>query len=114
MIHPCLFAVELQVVLIYVNDIIITGDNDYEFNILKHSLQHKFAIKDLGVLKYFLGIQIETSTKGLFLNQRKHVMDLLKEANICDAKPAIATSLEANLHLAWKASHCQRLAIIRG
>ncbi|KAK9941249.1 hypothetical protein M0R45_017863 [Rubus argutus] len=52
------------VVLIYVDDLIVTGDNVEEINILKQSLQRKFAIKDLGPLKYFLGIEMTTSHKA--------------------------------------------------
>ncbi|CAL2240436.1 unnamed protein product [Prunus armeniaca] len=91
-------AVGKLVVLIYVDDLIITGDNAEEISKLKQSLQQRFAIKDLGVLKYFLGIEMATSHKGLFLNQRKYVLDLLKEANMNNAKPAI-TPLDSKLKL---------------
>lgn len=91
-------AVGKLVVLIYVDDLIITGDNAEEISKLKQSLQQRFAIKDLGVLKYFLGIEMATSHKGLFLNQRKYVIDLLKEANMSNAKPAI-TPLDSKLKL---------------
>ena len=76
------------VVLIYVDDLIVTGDNSEEVHFLKQALQRKFALKDLGRLKYFLGIELATSQKGLFLNQRKYVLDLLKDANLVDCKPA--------------------------
>ncbi|KAM1987067.1 hypothetical protein ACFX15_034380 [Malus domestica] len=76
------------VVLIYVDDLIIIGDNISEIKTLKQSLHQKFAIKDLGPLKYFLGIEVATSLKGLFLNQRKYVLDLLDEANMMECKPA--------------------------
>lgn len=46
-------------------------------------------MKDLGKLKYFLGIKMATLKKGLFLNQIKYVMDLLKETDFIDCKPAI-------------------------
>ncbi|XP_068329676.1 uncharacterized mitochondrial protein AtMg00810-like [Pyrus communis] len=89
-------AVNKLVVLIYVDDLIITGDNPDEICNLKQSFRQRFAIKDLGILKYFLGIEMETSHKGLFLNQRKYVLDLLKEANMSDAKPAI-TPLDSKI-----------------
>ncbi|KAM1687292.1 hypothetical protein ACFX2K_035287 [Malus domestica] len=76
------------VVLIYVDDLIIIGDNISEIKTLKQSLHQKFVIKDLGPLKYFLGIEVATSSKGLFLNQRKYVLDLLDEANMMECKPA--------------------------
>ncbi|XP_050157515.1 uncharacterized mitochondrial protein AtMg00810-like [Malus sylvestris] len=84
--------------LIYVDDIIITGDNVNEINALKCSLHQQFAIKDLGVLKYFLSIEMATSSKGLFLNQRKYVVDLLDEAHMLDCKPA-RTPLISKLQL---------------
>ncbi|KAM2668187.1 hypothetical protein EV2_019802 [Malus domestica] len=91
-------AVGKLVVLIYVDDLIITGDNAEEISKLKQSLQQRFAIKDLGVLKYFLGIEMATSHKGLFLNQRKYILDLLKDAKMSDAKPA-NTPLDSKLKL---------------
>ncbi|XP_068328083.1 uncharacterized mitochondrial protein AtMg00810-like [Pyrus communis] len=86
------------VVLIYVDDIIITGDNIDEIHTLKHSLHQQFAIKDLGVLKYFLGIELATSPKGLFLSQRKYVIDLLQEVKMMDCKPT-RTPLDSKLKL---------------
>ncbi|KAB2625777.1 hypothetical protein D8674_017437 [Pyrus ussuriensis x Pyrus communis] len=91
-------AASKLVVLIYVDDLIITGDNAAEITTLKQSLQQQFAVKDLGVLKYFLGIEMAYSYKGLFLNQRKYVVDLLKDANMSDAQPAL-TPLDSKLKL---------------
>ncbi|XP_050156220.1 uncharacterized mitochondrial protein AtMg00810-like [Malus sylvestris] len=75
---------EKLVVLIYVDDLIVKGDNIEEINSLKHALQVRFALKDLGTLKYFLGIEMATSSKGLFLNQRKYILNLLKDADMVD------------------------------
>ncbi|KAM1401398.1 hypothetical protein ACFX1X_028606 [Malus domestica] len=86
------------VVLIYVDDLIITGDNVAEIEALKVSLCQTVAIKDLGKLKYFLGIEMATSSKGLFLHQRKYVLDLLQEAKMLDCKPAI-TPVDSKLRL---------------
>ncbi|XP_068319518.1 uncharacterized mitochondrial protein AtMg00810-like [Pyrus communis] len=86
------------VVLIYVDDLIITCDNAFEIEALKASLHQTFAIKDLRKLKYFLGIEMETSRRGLFLNQQKYVMDLLKEAEFTNCKP-VATPIDNKLKL---------------
>ncbi|KAM2907145.1 hypothetical protein COP2_046815 [Malus domestica] len=86
------------VVLIYVDDLIITGDNMDELEALKRSLHQQFAIKDLGSLKYFLGIEMATSSKSLFLNQRKYVLDLLDEAHMVNCKPT-RTPLASKLQL---------------
>ncbi|GKB83042.1 retrovirus-related pol polyprotein from transposon RE2, partial [Tanacetum coccineum] len=69
-----------------------------QHNLVKNDLQQRFPIKDLGPLKYFLGIELATSSKGLFLNQRKYVMDLLKDSNMLYSKP-VATPLDSKLKL---------------
>ena len=55
-------------------------------------------MKDLGSLKYFLGIEMDLSTQGLFLNQRKYILDLLDESNMTACKPA-PTPLHSKLKL---------------
>nr|GEV92212.1 ribonuclease H-like domain-containing protein [Tanacetum cinerariifolium] len=65
--------------LVYVDDIIITGNIVYEIKEFKVFLKPKFMIKDLGKLKYFLGIEVIDTEKGICLNQRKYVLDLLFE-----------------------------------
>ena len=75
------------IVLVYVDDIVITGNDQTEIIKLKKLLHEKFAIKDLGALKYFLGLEIAYSKKGIFLNQRKYVLDLLQETGKLGVKP---------------------------
>lgn len=53
-------------VLIYINDLIITSDHNITIINLKRVLNHKFAIKDLGALKYFFSLEMATSHKELF------------------------------------------------
>ena len=64
-------------VLVYTDDLIITGSNETSVAKLKVDLQRQFSIKDLGKLKYFLGIEMATSSKGVFLNQQKYILDML-------------------------------------
>ncbi|KAG7556889.1 Reverse transcriptase RNA-dependent DNA polymerase [Arabidopsis suecica] len=78
----------IVVVLIYVDDLIISGDNKEGINTTKTFLKSTFDIKDLGELKYFLGIEVCRSPEGLFLSQRKYTLDLLNETGYEDAKPA--------------------------
>jgi hypothetical protein len=58
-------------VLIYVDDILLTGNNLQEMERLKKFLLKRFRIKDLGDLKYFLGIEFSKSKKGIFMSQKK-------------------------------------------
>nr|GEV29916.1 ribonuclease H-like domain-containing protein [Tanacetum cinerariifolium] len=73
--------------LVYVDDIIITGNNVVEIENFKVFLKSKFMIKDLGKLKYFLGIEVVDTEKGICLNQRKYVLDLLSEYGMLACKP---------------------------
>ncbi|GJS67380.1 ribonuclease H-like domain-containing protein, partial [Tanacetum coccineum] len=72
--------------LVYVDDIIITSNNVAEIEKFKVFLKSKFMIKDLGKLKYFLGIEVVDTEKGIFLNQRKYVLDLLSEYDMLACK----------------------------
>ncbi|CAI8592097.1 unnamed protein product [Vicia faba] len=69
--------------VVYVNDIVITKSDSKGINKLKAFLQTKFQTKDLGVLKYFLGIEV---TKEIFLSQGKCVLDLLSETDMMRSK----------------------------
>ena len=64
---------------IYVDDIIVTRNDSGEQLKLQKYLSQEFEMKDLGDLKYFLGIEVVRSKNSIFLSQRKYVMDLLTE-----------------------------------
>ncbi|KAK3032090.1 hypothetical protein RJ639_036304 [Escallonia herrerae] len=70
------------VVLVYVDDVIITGTNSDRICKLKNYLDTKFHIKNLGKLNYFLGIEVVRSPAGIFLSQRKYVLDILAECGL--------------------------------
>ena len=65
--------------LIYVDDIIVTRNDEREKHDVKHRLEKEFKIKELGKLKYFLSIEVAYSTQGIFISQQKYVTDLLAE-----------------------------------
>jgi len=69
-------------VLIYVDDIIVTGTNFIAISDMISNLQQDFALKDLGPLSYFLGIQATRNSKGIHLYQSKYIMDLLHKSKI--------------------------------
>ncbi|KAG5556472.1 hypothetical protein RHGRI_006920 [Rhododendron griersonianum] len=74
-------------VLIYVDDILLTGNDLQEMARLKSFLLKHFRIKDLGDLKYFLGIEFSRSRKGIFMSQRKYALDILEDAGLLGARP---------------------------
>lgn len=66
-------------VLVYVDDIIITGNNDDAIAEIKQFFAQSFSIKDLDNLRYFLGIEVSQSKQGIFLCQIKYTLDLREE-----------------------------------
>ncbi|BBH03624.1 hypothetical protein Prudu_014548 [Prunus dulcis] len=80
------------------DDIIMTGDDIKEISKLKIHLAKEFDIKDLGTLRYFLGIEVAHSKEGIFVSQRKYVLDLLTETGMLACKPA-DTPIEQNHRL---------------
>ncbi|XP_024172222.1 uncharacterized mitochondrial protein AtMg00810-like [Rosa chinensis] len=67
---------------------IITGNDESAIHNLKNFLSNNFRIKDLGNLKYFLGVEVARSKKGIAISQRKYTLDLLDDAGLLDARPA--------------------------
>jgi len=78
----------IAILAVYVDDIIITGDDEVEVKRLKENLSKEFEVKDLGQLRYFLGIEVARSQKGILLTQRKYVLDLLNETGMLGCRPA--------------------------
>ena len=83
------------ILIVYVDDIIITGDDQTEIQNLKNRLAAEFEIEDLGQLHYFLGMEAARSKEGLTLCQRKYVLDLLTETGLLGCK-AVETPIEQN------------------
>jgi Reverse transcriptase (RNA-dependent DNA polymerase) len=91
----------ITIILVYVDNIIIIGDNLEEIKRVKVQLKENFDIKDLGLLKYFLGIEIVRSPKGLFISQRKYTLDLLKETEKLGCK-LVSTPIDSKYKLNTK------------
>ena len=93
-------AKKVVILVVYVDDVVVTGDDDSEISNLKSFLKTEFEIKDLGLLKYFLGIEMARSRCGIAISQRKYILDLLKETRKQGAKP-VDTPIEQNhgLHI---------------
>ena len=65
---------------------------------LKRFLHSQFCLKDLGNLKYFLGIEVSSSKNGMFISQRKYVLEIIKDAGLLGATP-IDTPMKRELKL---------------
>jgi hypothetical protein len=85
-------ATTFTVLLVYVDDIILAGNSLSEFSIIKSILHASFRIKDLGQLKYFLGLEVAHSKEGISLCQRKYCLDLLSDSGLTHSKPVSTPS----------------------
>lgn len=97
---PSLFVCHSQhgivvLLLIYEDDIILTRDNPRLIDWFITHLGKEFAVKDLGYLHYFLGIEVHSSPDGLYLYQAKNACDLLARAQMSNCKP-ISTPMAIN------------------
>jgi hypothetical protein len=84
--------------LLYVDDMIITGDDHSGISDFKLFLHQQFEMKDLGHLSYFLGLEVSSDSTGYYLSQAKYASDLLSRAGLTDTK-IVSTPLEMNARL---------------
>lgn len=91
-------------ILVYVDDVIVTGSNSQLLSPVLHSLAQRFSIKDPVDLHYFWGIEITRSASGLHLMQRRYILDLLTRVNMLDAKP-VSTPMQTKPKLTLRDSH---------
>src|SRR3954466_15836933 len=70
----------IVILILYVDDMVITGSDSAAISSLKQHLQNEFEMKDLGFLRYFLGIEVAYSSRGYLLSQQKYISDILARA----------------------------------
>lgn len=75
--------------LIYVDDISVTGSSQKAIAALLQDLKKDFALKDLGELHYFLGIEVSQGKDGILLSQEKYAGDILTHVGMTNCKPSI-------------------------
>ncbi|XP_020418045.1 uncharacterized protein LOC109948747 [Prunus persica] len=97
-LFTCKNGKSFTALLIYVDDILIIGNNVVAINSLKQFLHTGFRIKDLGDLKYFLGIEVSRFKQGICISQRKYTLEILKDAGILGARP-VSFPMEQNIKL---------------
>ncbi|CAH9100057.1 unnamed protein product [Cuscuta europaea] len=90
--NKCIYLV------VYVDDIVIAGNDDQGIALLKQHLFSKFQTKDLGKLRYFLGIEVAQSQNGIALSQRKYALDILEETGLLDCR-SVNTPMDPNVKL---------------
>ncbi|WJZ88029.1 hypothetical protein VitviT2T_007363 [Vitis vinifera] len=89
---------KITALIVYVDDMVVTGNDPEERKVLQNYLSREFEMKDLGPLKYFLRIEVSQSSEGIFLSQRKYALDLLQETGMSGCQP-VNTPIEKGLKL---------------
>ncbi|RVX12128.1 Retrovirus-related Pol polyprotein from transposon RE1 [Vitis vinifera] len=89
---------KIATLIVYVDDMVVTGNDPEERKALQNYLSREFEMKDLDPLKYFLGIEVSRSSEGIFLSQRKYALDLLQETGMSGCQP-VNTPIEKGLKL---------------
>ena len=84
--------------VVYVDDIVITRNDQEKIAQLKEHLFSHFQTKDLGKFEYFLGIEVAQSKDGIIISQRKYALDILKETGMSDCGP-IDSPMDSNQKL---------------
>lgn len=75
------------VILVYVDDMVITRNDISSIEVLKIFLHNFFLMKDLGKLKYFLGMEVAQSKQGISISQCKCTLDILDNMGLLCASP---------------------------
>ena len=82
----------------YVDNILLIGNNPDCVTSLKKLLDDRFGLKDLGSLRYFLGLEVARTEASISLTQRKYALEILKDTGFLGSKP-VRFSMEQNLRL---------------
>lgn len=78
---------ELIIVSLYVDDLLIIGSNPSKVDEFKEAMNCEFEMTDLGIMSYFLGMEINQTSSGIFVNQRRYAVDVLKRFGMDKCKP---------------------------
>jgi len=89
---------EMLIVCLYVDDLIFTGNDSVMFTEFKKSMMDEFDMTDIGLMHYFLGIEVVQSTSGIFMSQKKYVREILNRFRMQDCNPT-STPMEFGLKL---------------
>lgn len=91
-------------ILVYVDDLIVTGSNTKLIDTFLMAPADQFSLKDLGELRYFLGIEVNRTSEGIHLMQNKYIHDLLTKQNMLTCK-SVSTPMSSSPNLSLRPTH---------
>ncbi|KAJ4756551.1 polyprotein [Rhynchospora pubera] len=89
---------EMLVVALYVDDLIFTGNSGEMIEEFKKAMMREFEMTDLGLMSYFLGLEIKQSDDGIFISQEAYAKEVLKRFNMANCNP-VSTPVECGVKL---------------
>ncbi|KAA0033083.1 copia protein [Cucumis melo var. makuwa] len=89
---------DILVVCLYVDDLIFTGNCASMFEDLKKAMTQEFEMTDIGLMSYYLGIEVKQSEEGIFISQERYTRDILEKFNMMNSK-SVATPIETGTKL---------------
>jgi len=95
----------IVLLILYVDDMVITVSDPVAIGSLKRHLQSEFEIKDLGFLRYFLDIEVAYSSHGYLLSEQKYIADLLERATLSDPATPTSSPVSTPMELHLKLRH---------
>ena len=81
-------TVSFLLLFFYVDELIFIGSDDFLIVDFKEVMKSEFEMIDLGLLRYFLGIEVKQTKNGIFISQEKYVVDILERFNMQNSKPS--------------------------
>lgn len=79
--------------MLYVDGVIFTSNDDYLIENFKTVMKEELEMTDMGLLRYFLGIEVEQNGNGIFISQAKYVTEVLERFNMQESKAAITPTV---------------------
>jgi len=95
--EPTLYIKEkdgkILIVVLYVDDVIFTGNDDHLIEKFKSVMKEEFEMTDMGLLRYFLGIEVDQNENGIFISQARYINQVLGRFNMQECKAAITPTV---------------------
>eukprot|EP00253_Pinus_taeda_P035126 PITA_35126 len=84
---------KIFIVVLYVDDVIFSSNDDYLIKNFKSVMKEEFEMTDMGLLRYFLGIEVDKNENGIFISQARYVNEVLGKFNMQECKAAITPTV---------------------
>eukprot|EP00253_Pinus_taeda_P007975 PITA_07975 len=84
---------KILIVVLYVDDVIFTGNDVYLIQNFKSVMKEEFEMTNMGLLRYFLGIEVDQNENGIFISQEKYVNEVFGRFNMQEYKAAITPTV---------------------